>query len=176
MDTKWGNVNWHTTDQYTPKKTGMRSDIHMSLRTTPQRSALFYLEETVVARRSVQKQSLPGKGKTASQRTLAATCQFLRSLTLLLARSNQITSYRSTHSGFILLIRSIFFLREPPLSCFSLAIAVRISEHTSKYTSLFTLNFFVNSLPIRALCSCALRLKLFVMPVSNMIIHSVPIH
>ena len=39
------------------------------------------------------------------------------------ANSLYSSSYRSLHSGFIVLTRSSFFCREPPLICFSLAIA-----------------------------------------------------
>jgi hypothetical protein len=42
-----------------------------------------------------------------------------------------ISSYKSFHSGFKLLIKSIFFCREPPLICFSLAIAEWILSPTS---------------------------------------------
>src|SRR5215213_5058700 len=74
------------------------------------------------------------------------------------------SSNRSFHSAFRLVIKSIFFWREPALICFSRRMAALTSSPYSKYTSLVRLYFFVNP-PLPSLCSITLRCKSFVTPV-----------
>ena len=76
------------------------------------------------------------------------------------------SSDRSCHAGLKVLMRSIFFWREPLFSCFSLAIAKRISGHCSKYTSWLRLYFAEKDLGWDfILCSITLFSKSEVTPV-----------
>ncbi len=71
-----------------------------------------------------------GTEPTASVSVIAGIATGLRPRNDSAATSYK-SSYRSLHSGFIRLIRSIFFLREPALICFSLEMAAYTSSVTS---------------------------------------------
>ncbi len=76
------------------------------------------------------------------------------------------SSNKSFHSGLMLLIKSNFFLREPPLICFSRAIAILISSPYSKNTSFVTLYFFVKAV-LPSLCSSDASVEYSVMGVGH---------
>ena len=58
---------------------------------------------------------------------------------------------KSPIAGLVKLIKSSFFCRVQPFSCFSLDIALCMSDVVSKYTNLFNLYLFVK--PGKSLCS-----------------------
>ena len=74
---------------------------------------------------------------------------------------------RSTNPGFTLSINLFFFILLHFFNCFSLAIALCISLHSSQYSNNLQLYLAVNQSINHFLCSYALRYRLFVTQIYN---------
>ena len=71
------------------------------------------------------------KQSTIEGRYRRMDCFVASLLAMTVGRSHARLSYRSLHCGFNVSISAIFFAREPPLICFSLAMASTMRSYRS---------------------------------------------